>query len=690
MKSSITLLLQGIHMKLARFSISVACIVLGLSSATSNAESLKSGIDRTTFDTSIKPGDDFFQYVNGTWIAHNPIPPEFSRWGAFNKLRDDTTLALRGILEGLNDENQKLDGERLKLRDFYRTAMDEKKIEKQGLAPLRDELQRIAEIETTEDLVNVLAHLRTIGVSPLFHVSVSLDAKDSTHYAVQLWQGGLGMPDRDYYLSDKPDSKRIREQYQEYVAGTLKPLGDSDETATKNAKTILNIETKLAEASRTPTQLRDREAQYNKMTLAELSKLAPNVDWKQYLQAVGLGSATTVIVGQPDFFKRVSELVGSVPPEDWQTYVRWNLIRSTSSYLSAPFEKAHFDFYSGVLRGVKEMQPRFKRVIAAIDSEMGEALGKLYVAQYFKPEAKRRMDELVKNLTIAFRERLETREWMGDETKKQALDKLTKIEPKIGYPEEWRDYSGLEVGTDSYVQNVWRAEAFDTKYRFSKLGQEVDRKEWHTTPQTVNAYYNSTRNEITFPAGILQPPFFDLSADDAVNYGAIGAVIGHEITHGFDDQGSRSDGDGNLRNWWTEADRGRFMARADKLVKQYEDCRAIDDMHVNGRLTLGENIADLGGISIGYAAYQKSLDGKEAPTIDGFTGPQRFFIGFAQLWRESMRDAELRLMIRTNPHSPGKFRTLVPLSNFGPFYEAFDIESGDKWYRKPAERVQIW
>lgn len=677
-------------MKHTALSIAIVGLVLSLLAPASWGESLRSGIDPKGFDKSVKPGDDFFQYVNGTWIAHNPIPPEFGRWGAFNKLRDDTTLALQGILEELNAEEKTTDESRRKLRDFYRTAMDKAKIEKQGVAPLQDELQRIAEIETTEDLIDVLAHLRMIGVSPLFHISVSPDAKDSTRYAVQLWQGGLGLPERDYYLSDKADSKRIREQYEAYVAKTLKLLGEGEDAAAKNAKTILNIETKLAEASRTPTALRDREAQYNKMTVDELAKLAPNFDWKQYLKGVGLDSADTVIVGQPDFFKRVGELAGTLSPEDWQTYVRWNLIRSMSPYLSSPFEQANFDFYSGELRGVKEMQPRFKRVIATIDSEMGEILGKLYVDKYFQPEAKRRMDELVKNLTAAFRERLATREWMGEETKKQALDKLDKIEPKIGYPDEWRDYTGLEVGTDSYVQNIWRAEEFDTKRRFSKLGKEVDRKEWHTTPQTVNAYYNSTRNEITFPAGILHPPFFDLSADDAVNYGAIGAVIGHEITHGFDDQGSRSDGDGNLRNWWTQADRGRFTALADKLVKQYDDCQAIEDMHVNGRLTLGENIADLGGISIGYAAYLKSLGGKEAPTIDGFTGPQRFFIGFAQLWRESMRDAELRLMIRTNPHSPGKFRTLVPLSNFGPFYEAFEIESGDTWYRKPEERVQIW
>ncbi|MCC7086066.1 MAG: M13 family metallopeptidase [Pirellulales bacterium] len=663
--------------------------VFGLAAMTL-ANTLGSGIDRKAFDTSVKPGDDFFQYVNGTWIAHHPIPSEFSRWGAFHQLRDSTTLALRDILEALVADSGKLDPERRKLRDFYRTAMNEEKIEQQGLKPLAGELQRIEHIDSIEGLGNALASFQAEGISLLFHLGVSPDEKDSTHYAVDLMQGGLGLPERDYYLGDKDDLKKIREKYREHVARMFQLLGDSDLDAKKHASTVVEIETKLAEASRTPTQLRDRESQYNKKTIAELSALAPSIDWLKYLQIVGLSQAKEIIVGQPEFFQRVNILLTSAPIEDWQTYLRWHLIRSTAPFLSSPFEEEHFRFYSGELRGVKEMQPRFKRVIATIDGEMGEALGKLYVEKHFQPAAKRRMDQLVKNLIDAFRQRLATRDWMGDETKKQALDKLAKIAPKIGYPEKWRDYSDLEVVADSYVQNVLRAEAFDTRYRFSKLGKTVDREEWHTTPQTVNAFYSSTQNEITFPAGILQPPFFNPTADDAVNYGAIGAVIGHEITHGFDDQGSQSDGDGNLRNWWTEADRGRFMALANKLVKQYDDCLAIDDLHVNGRLTLGENIADLGGVSIAYAAYQDSLGGKEAPVIDGFTGPQRFFIGFAQVWRGSDRDAELRLMIRTNPHSPGKFRTLVPLSNFGPFYDAFDIEPGDKWYRKPEERVQIW
>ena len=408
------------------------------------------------------------------------------------------------------------------------------------------------------------------------------------------------------------------------------------------------------------------------------------------MTAVDVAGVKYVIVGQPEFFERVNELLYSVSPAEWRTYLRWHLVHTMAPYLSSPFEKENFRFYDQELRGVKEMQPRWKRVIAAIDSEMGEALGKLYVEKHFPAAAKQRMDELVKNLMAAYRERIESRDWMGPETKKLALAKLEAVLPKIGYPSKWRDYSDLEVGSDSYAENVMRAEAFESRYRLSRLGKPVDRMEWHMTPPTVNAYYNSSMNEIVFPAGILQPPFFDMTADDAVNYGGIGAVIGHEITHGFDDQGSRSDARGNLVNWWTKDDRAQFTAKTDKLVAQYDACVVLDDLHVNGRLTLGENIADLGGVMIAYAAYQKSLAKGVAPKIDGFTGPQRFFIGFAQVWRGSMRDAELRLMIRTNPHSPGQFRTLVPLSNVEAFYEAFKVQPGDASYRKPSDRVEVW
>jgi putative endopeptidase len=470
----------------------------------------------------------------------------------------------------------------------------------------------------------------------------------------------------------------------------LELLGDSPQAAASGADTILRIETKLAEASRTPVQLRDREKQYNKLTAAKLAALTPQVDWALYFKTAAIAEPADVIVGQPEFLTRLNELIASVPATDWRTYLRWHVVHSMAPYLSSKFENEDFRFESGVLRGIKQMQPRWKRAVTAIDQLMGEALGRLYVEKYFKPAAKERMDELVKNLITAYHDRLRSLDWMGPETKKHAIDKLAAITPKIGYPDKWRDYSALQIGTDSYAENVMRAEAFDIRYRLSKLGKPVDRTEWGMTPPTVNAYYNPSMNEIVFPAGILQPPFFNANADDAVNYGAIGAVIGHEITHGFDDQGSRYDPDGNMRNWWTSEDRARFNAKTDKLVKQYDAQVPLEKLHVNGRLTLGENLADLGGVAIAYAAYQKSLHGQPAPVIDGFTGPQRFFIGFAQVWRGTSRDAEQRLRLRTDPHSPPIVRATVPVSNIQAFYDAFGIKPGDAMYRDPQDRVEVW
>jgi putative endopeptidase len=676
-----------------RICILIVCVHLNWPSAADSRAAepkLKSGIDRKTFDTSIKPGDDFFQYVNGQWIKENPIPPEYSRWGAFPKLRDDNLTALREILDGLEKLPASLDENRRKLRDFYKTAMNEQEVQKLGASPLDELMKQIDSVDSPDKLIVEAARLRDIGISTLFSFYVDQDEKQSERYAAHVSQGGMGLPDRDYYVGDSADSKRIRRLYRQHVAKMLELLGDKPQAASAGADTVLAIETKLAESSRTPVQLRDHEANYNKMSLAELAAKTPNVNWDRYLEALDVTDAKYLIVGQPEFFERANDLANSLSPKEWRTYLRWHLVHNMAPYLSSPFEEENFRFYDQELRGVKEMQPRWKRVIATIDSQLGEALGKLYVEKHFPPAAKERMDKLVKNLMLAYRERIETRDWMGPETRKLALAKLAAVTPKIGYPTKWRDYSDLEVGSDSYAENVMRAEAFESRYRIARLGKPVDRLEWHMTPPTVNAYYNSSMNEIVFPAGILQPPFFDMTADDAVNYGGIGAVIGHEISHGFDDQGSRSDARGNLKNWWTTEDRARFTAKTDKLVAQYDACTVLDDLHVNGKLTLGENIADLGGVMISYAAYQKALGDKEPPKIDGFTGPQRFFIGFAQVWRGSTRDAEMRVRIRTDPHSPAQFRTRVPLSNVNAFYEAFDVKPGDASYRKPADRVEVW
>jgi putative endopeptidase len=662
----------------------------GVAMAPAGEMALKSGIDRANFDESVKPGDDFFQYVNGNWIKHNPLPAEYSRWGSFSQLHDDNLIALKEIVEGLSKQTGPLDENRRKIRDLYATAMDEAKLDNLGAAPLKEELDRIAKVETRDELLAEIGHLHATGVGALLSTYVNQDEKQSTRYTVYLHQGGLSLPEREYYLGTSDYYKQLRRQYVEHVTKMLGLLGDPSDKAAAAADAILAIETKLAEASRTPVQLRDREANYNKYSLADLAKLTPNLNWDLFWKSAGIDKLTDVIVGQPGFFTRANELVASVPADQWRDYLRWHLIHSTAAYLSDPIERENFRFYSETLRGTKQMQPRWKRAINTIDSRMGEALGQLYVEKHFPPEAKRRMDELVKNVMAAYRERIEKLDWMGPETKKQALAKLATVMPKIGYPDKWRDYSTLEIGADSYVQNVLRAEAFGWRYNINHLGKPVDRGEWGMSPPTVNAYYNPSLNEIVFPAGILQPPFFDSTADDAVNYGAIGAVIGHEITHGFDDQGSRSDAEGNLRNWWTADDRARFTAKTDKLVAQYDDCHVLGDLHVNGRLTLGENLADLGGVTIAYAAYQRSLGGKPAPVIDGLTGPQRFFIGFAQVWRGSIRDAEQRVLLRTDPHSPVQFRALVPLSNVQALYDAFNIKPADKMYRAPEKRVEVW
>jgi putative endopeptidase len=468
--------------------------------------------------------------------------------------------------------------------------------------------------------------------------------------------------------------------------------GDSPEVAATNADTVLRIETQLAQSARTPTQLRDDEANYNKKSTTELAALAPNLPWPVFFKSVTGADAdfADVIIGQPEFVENLNTMLGSVSMADWRTYLRWHLLHSAAPFLSEPFETENFRFYSQTMRGAKEMEPRWKRALHTLDREMGEALGRLYVEKYFSPAAKKRVSELVRNLLDAYKERLETREWMSPETRKLALEKLATITPKLAYPDKWRDYTTLDVQPDAYVLNVFRAHDFELRFWLAKLHQPVDHTLWSMTPPTVNAYYNPTLNEIVFPAGILQPPFFYATADDAVNYGSIGAVIGHEITHGFDDQGSRFDHAGNLKNWWTPEDRARFTAKTDALVKQYSDCTPLPDLHVNGRLTLGENIADLGGLTIAYYAYLKSLHGQPAPIIDNLTGPQRFFIGYAYSWCGSSRDAQLRFQLRTDPHSPPEFRTLVPLWNFAPFYDAFNVQPTDKMFRPPEQRVEIW
>jgi putative endopeptidase len=671
-------------------SLCVCCALVAGAYRLVSGPALNSGIDRTTFDMSVRPGENFFQYVNGGWIRNNPIPSAYGTWGTPEQLYCKSVVALNEIVEGLGNQTGPLDPDCRKLRDFYKTATDQPQLEAAGASPLAARLERVAKIKSREELIAELARFHLVFNPALFQFSVAPDQKQSTRYAIYLSQGGLGLPDRDLYLGKTKDSQRIRDEYSNHVAALLGLLGDSPQAAKTGANSVLRIETRLAEACQTPVQLRDREANYNKLTLKELARLTPHFDWNVYWRTIDAGRPADVIVGRPEFFQRADQLVASVPVDEWRTYLRWHLVHSMAPYLSLAFEDENFRFYRGVLRGANLSQRGAKPAANSIDQWMGDALGRLYVEKHFTPAAKERMEHLVKNLLAAFRERIQSRDWMSPETKKQALAKLAALTVKIGYPEKWRDYSALDIRLDSYAENVLRAQEFEMRRRIARLDKPVDRTEWLRSPATFDAYYQATMNEIVFPAGVLQPPLFEANADDAVNYGAIGTMIGHEITHGFDDQGSRFDADGNLHNWWSSEDRARFRARADKLIQQYDECVVVDDLHINGRLTLGENLADLGGVAIAYAAYQKSLDSRPAPVIDGFTGPQRFFIGFAKVWCGATRDAELRLNLRTDPHSPLRFRATVPLSNVDAFYEAFDVKPGDAMYRKPQDRVEVW
>ncbi|WP_205746787.1 M13 family metallopeptidase [Duganella callida] len=650
-----------------------------------------SGIETPNMDTSVRPQDDFFNYMNGSWLKTTAIPGEKSSWGTFAKLRDDVLPQLRGIIEKAEaDKSKKQGSEAQKIADLYASFMDEHKLEQQGVRPLAGEMNRIRALKDKKGLPMLVAHLTEIGVTTPYALSVRQDARASTRYAVYISQSGLGLPDRDYYLK-KDDAKLAAAlaKYELHVAKILQLAGDKDAAA--NAKKIVALETELAEAQWTKVQNRDPVKRYNKMPIKQLAELAPGFDWGHALAASGVANKVDyVIVNQPSYLSGFNAVLDKADLATWKAYFTWQLLREASPFLSKDFADAHFDFYSTVLTGVAVKPPRWKQAVALEETSLGEALGKLYVAEYFPPERKARMDELVKNLLAAYKTSIDNLDWMSPATKLEAQAKLAKFTPKIGYPNKWRDYSSLTIVKGDLVGNVLRASSYKHQRMINKLGKPVDREEWGMTPQTINAYYNSTMNEIVFPAAILQPPFFDAKADDAVNYGAIGAVIGHEISHGFDDGGSQSDGDGNLRDWWTKEDRANFKAKTDALVKQYNGYSPLPGYYVNGALTLGENIADNSGAAIAYKAYQLSLGGKPAPVIDGFTGDQRFFMGWGQIWRSKTRDEQQILLIKTDPHSPGQFRTNGTLVNQPGFYDAFGVKPGDKLYVAPEQRVNIW
>jgi predicted metalloendopeptidase len=650
----------------------------------------RASVDPATFDLSVKPQDDFFRYTNGTWLKNTPIPPEYSRWGSFDALQVSNTEKLNALCQEAAAKSASGSAVERMVGDFYASGMDEASINAAGAAPIQPELDRIAALKTSKDIVAEIAHLHTIGVPAGFAFYSSADDKDSNTEIAQLRQGGLGLPNRDYYINDDEKSKAIREKYVAHVSKILQLLGDAPQAADAEAQAVLRIETELAKASLSPEVLRNPYASYHKMPVAQLSNFTGDLDWISFFKDAGAPDFTEVNFQQPDFFKGFAGQLSSLPAADWQAYLRWSLGRHVSPYLSEAFVQESFHFYGEVLAGTTKILPRWKRVVSEVDGDVGEALGQLYVTKYFPPEAKERVLKLVADLRSSLRDDLATLAWMDDATRAKAIAKLDAFTVKMGYPEKWRDYSALTIDRGAYVLNVIRADSFENHRILSKIGLPVDRAEWHMTPPTVNAYYNPSRNEIVFPAGILQPPFFDKDADDAANYGAIGAVIGHEMTHGFDDQGRQFDPKGNLSDWWTPESANRFKARASGIVKQFSDYTVLDGVHLIGERTQGENIADLGGLKISYGALQKALAGKSRDKIDGFTPEQRFFISYASVWCGKIRPEALRMRIKVDPHSPQEFRCNGPLSNLDEFAAAFNVPEGAPMRRPAADRVTIW
>lgn len=681
--------MHRILMTLATASLT-ACAAAPQSSppAISAASQLGSGLDTAGFDRSVRPQDDLFRFVNGNWLETTEIPADRANYGAFVALDDQAQANLRAIVEEAADAPAKEPGsDEQKIGDFYLSFMDTARAEALGITPLASELARIDAIRSPEDVNAHFGHTQRLGVVHPVWFYVAQDEKNTTAYLSYVYQKGLTLPDRDYYLKTDEKFVAIRAQYLAYIARLLELAGFADPQA--GAGRIMALETRLAQAHWTRVQNRDALATYNKYTLAEANQLTPGLDWGRFFAAAGV-PAQEFVISQPSFFTALGAALGEVPVEDWKLYLKYKLIDAYAPSLSAAFVDLHFDLHGRTLKGIEEIRPRWKRAIESIDETLGEIAGRLYVEKHFSPDAKRRMDELVANLREAFRISIDELEWMGPATKLEAQKKLASFTVKIGYPDKWKDYSALKISKDDLVGNLMRSAAVEHARLVGKLGKPIDRSEWLMTPQTVNAYYYPPMNEIVFPAAILQPPFFNVAADDAVNYGAIGAVIGHEISHGFDDQGRKYDGQGNLRDWWTPEDEERFKQRAARLVAQFGGYSPVDGLRVNGELTLGENIGDLSGLAVAYRAYQLALNGRPAPVIEGFTGEQRFFMGWSQVWRRKYREEDLRSRLVTDPHSPSEYRCNGIVSNMHEFYRAFGVQPGDKLYRTAEERVEIW
>lgn len=650
------------------------------------------GINLQDMDTTVSPRDDFYIFANGGWLQNTEIPADQGKWSAFHELVESNNETLLGVLKNAQSSGKYKEGsDERKAAVFYEVGMDSLKAEKKGIEPLQLFLTKIDGINSAEDLQNAIVELRRNGISVFFGAYVGSDRKFSDQTAMHVYQGGINLPNRDYYIKEDAKSKEIRLKYVEYIADMLQHIGYDQKQASDAAKRIMKLETELAKASMDNVQRRDPELTYNKFALKELDKLSPNFRWPAYFKQLNADPVDSVIVGQPEFLKKMNEIIGRKDLTAVKDYLKFNVINHASPYLNHEIVNRNFLFYGKVLNGTDEMRARWKRVLAMTDRSVGFALGKLYVDEVFPPSAKENCKEMVEYIKLAFADRIRNLDWMTDETKKRALEKLTRFNVKIGYPDNWKTYEDLEIGESSYIENIYASNRFSVRENLDKLGKPVDKTEWFMTPQTVNAYYSPTFNEIVFPAGILQPPFYNFRADAAVNFGGIGAVIGHEISHGFDDNGSKYDGDGNMKNWWTEEDREQFEARTQKLVEQFSSYQPLDSIFVDGKFTLGENIGDLGGVAAAYDGLLLYLKRAGRPDeILGFTPEQRFFISWATVWRTKYKEEALRNQIITDPHAPGMYRATGPLVNIDGFFEAFNIQEGDKMYKPESERVRIW
>lgn len=678
------------HKQLAMLSAAmlITSATLAVTPPKSNKAPQRKFIDPQNMDLSVRPGNNFYQYANGNWLKNNPIPASKTSWGSFNELREKSSQAMKDLLEMAAKTTTK--GRLYQMvGDFYASGMDSAAIDRKGFEPIKADLARIEQLPHKQAALDEMASQRKQGNGMLFGFFVAQDRKNVNKYLPQLSQGGTTLPDRDYYLKNDPRSQKIREAYRDHLTKMFALIGEEPTEVSRNADVILRLETALAKAQMPRVEMRDPYKTYNKFTVTDFSKQTANFNWNTLLPKFGVNGQDTVLVQSPAFFRSLDSLWAATPIEDLKIYMSWNLLKGAAPYLSEPFVKQNFAF-TRVLTGQKEQTPRWQRMSALIDGTLGDMLGQLYVQQYFKPEAKQRMMTLVDNLEASFKEHIQGLDWMSDETKKRATNKLVSFKRKIGYPDKWKNYDGVEISRNNFFGNVKAASRWSYNYMINRLGKPVDRTEWGMTPPTVNAYYNPVNNEIAFPAAILQFPFFDADADDAINYGGIGAVIGHEMTHGFDDSGRQYDADGTLRDWWTKEDAAKFKERAGKVEAQFFGFKVLDTLAVNGKLTLGENLADLGGLAIAYDAFKKTKQGKSRDKIDGFTPDQRFFLSWGQIWRINVLPEQQAQLILTDPHSPGQYRCNGPISNMDAWYQAFGVKPGDKMYKPKEDRIKVW